>query len=622
MLAEDFEDELTCPVCLMLFTDPRTLPCGNSHNVCLECARGLWRNQTVPALTINCPVCRATCSLANGVERLPLNLALKNMVEKLEAAQKGKPAKKTSIRKKFKCDVCEKKPAVMECVTCVVKYCEACLETCHPKERAVFKAHVVTPMEPVSNRECDTHEGQALSFFCTQCGVMVCAHCLLMGAHIEHPRISLHTAVLDRKTQLQEAMEQLKVKRNAVLEFTQRADSSIQELEQNCKQMRDQVKRECFELRDQVGRLEIKLNSVIDSHEREKCAVLMGQVEGQRQKLTIWSSLLDRAEQVIANEDGAVFLDVDTHKLDKQLRGAVEASVSPPPLANLSPGGLTLNMSPAISCVSSMHFTEFLVPPAPADLNCAEVTSTSLLLTWNCQTKRDGDHNTYIVEQAAYVLTEHQAEIPWKEIYQGVNRSCSSSGLEEQTSYRFRVCAVNSSGKGPWSQIKVFSTGVPRTPGDICLVDCTSRSLVLAWAGEPAKRTQHCTYVLEMSEEAEENRVAGNANVSSLWQEIYSGHWRTFQVGELLPEQTYRFRVCGVNSLGRGEYSPVKSFTTPAQTEEEAAWPADGEVNDESRCEDVAEQSLNAPSEAENTIDENATGNLSCSLEEEDMVPI
>ena len=46
MLAEDFEDELTCPVCLMLFTDPRTLPCGNSHNVCLECAKGLWQNKS------------------------------------------------------------------------------------------------------------------------------------------------------------------------------------------------------------------------------------------------------------------------------------------------------------------------------------------------------------------------------------------------------------------------------------------------------------------------------------------------------------------------------------------------------------------------------------------------
>jgi tripartite motif-containing protein 25 len=205
MLAEDFEDELTCPVCLMLFTDPRTLPCGNSHNVCLECAKGLWQNKSnqVAANSITCPVCRANCVCPSGVERLPLNLALKNMVEKLEAAQKGKSlGRKPSVRRKFKCDVCEKKAAVMECVTCVVKYCDACLETCHPKERAVFKAHVVTPMEPVSGRSCETHEGQALSFFCTQCGVMVCAHCLLMGAHMEHPRVSLHTAVADRKAQV------------------------------------------------------------------------------------------------------------------------------------------------------------------------------------------------------------------------------------------------------------------------------------------------------------------------------------------------------------------------------------------------------------------------------------
>ena len=42
------------------------------------------------ANSITCPVCRANCVCAAGVERLPLNLALKNMVEKLEAAQKGK----------------------------------------------------------------------------------------------------------------------------------------------------------------------------------------------------------------------------------------------------------------------------------------------------------------------------------------------------------------------------------------------------------------------------------------------------------------------------------------------------------------------------------------------------
>lgn len=100
MNLEEFEDELTCPVCLMLFTDPRTLPCGNSHNVCLECACNLWRTQTPRAFgsTIQCPVCRQSCSIGGGVEKLPLNLALKNMVEKLESVQKGKPTKKTGTK--------------------------------------------------------------------------------------------------------------------------------------------------------------------------------------------------------------------------------------------------------------------------------------------------------------------------------------------------------------------------------------------------------------------------------------------------------------------------------------------------------------------------------------------
>jgi hypothetical protein len=34
-----------------------------------------------------------------------------------------------------------------------------------------------------------------------------------MGAHIEHPRVSLHSAVHERKETLNEAVEALKVKR-------------------------------------------------------------------------------------------------------------------------------------------------------------------------------------------------------------------------------------------------------------------------------------------------------------------------------------------------------------------------------------------------------------------------
>ena len=173
------------------------------------------------------------------------------MVEKLEHAQKNKGIggkKAFPSKRKLKCDVCEKKPALMECVTCVVKYCEACLETCHPKDRAVFKAHVVVPMEMVSTRECELHKGQALSFFCTQCGVAVCAHCLLMGAHIDHSRVSLQFAVKEKKSSLLEAIETLKGNRAIVQEFSQRAERAMATMQYQCKEMRSSVGAECLEL--------------------------------------------------------------------------------------------------------------------------------------------------------------------------------------------------------------------------------------------------------------------------------------------------------------------------------------------------------------------------------------
>jgi len=309
--------------------------CGNSHNVCLECAKGLWLNKTnqVAANSITCPVCRATCVCAAGVERLPLNLALKNMVEKLEAMQKGKAlGRKQTVRRKFKCDVCEKKAAVMECVTCVVKYCEGCLETCHPKERAVFKAHVVTRIEAVSARTCETHDAQPLSFFCTQCGVMVCAHCLLMGAHIEHPRLSFHTAVMNRKAQLETSVELLTSKHALVLDFTHRAEAAADLLSQSYRSIRQQVSRDCRDLHDRVTDLEHKLLQVVETRERQQRAVLKGQLQGQRQKVSVWSGMLKRAAHILADDDPAVFLDVQTNVLDSQLRGAADASLNPPAL--------------------------------------------------------------------------------------------------------------------------------------------------------------------------------------------------------------------------------------------------------------------------------------------------
>mmetsp|Transcript_18956 Transcript_18956/g.46554 ORF Transcript_18956/g.46554 Transcript_18956/m.46554 type:complete len:618 (-) Transcript_18956:9-1862(-) len=603
-----FEDELTCPVCLMLFTDPRTLPCGNSHNVCVECARGLWRNQTPSAYgsTIQCPVCRQSCSIGGGVEKLPLNLALKNMVEKLESVQKGKPTKKSATKKRFRCDVCENKVAVMECVTCVVKYCQGCLETCHPKERAVFKAHVVSPIEPITSRECETHEDQALAFFCTQCGVPVCAHCLLMGAHIEHPRVSLHSAVQERKEALLETIEALKVKRAVVLDFTNKADLAMETMRSQCNEMRGRVEAECRELQMLTQDLEKKLIDVIDAQEKEKGAELMQHVEGQRHKLTVWGGMLDRADLVVTDEDGAVFLDVNTFKLEKQMRGAVDATTATPALSFSGPT-LTLNMAPLREAVSIMHFTELLVPPPPTDLASPESDLSSLLLTWKCDTRKDRP-NTFIVQQAPF--GDGHETIEWVEVYKGSARAAKVSDLSPQTSYRFRVCAQNSSGKGAWSDEAVLTTGVPKAPQDLVVLATTGSSLQLAWVGEPSLRSRHCSYVLEMCcTEPPADAQGGD------WEPVYTGPARTCRVKGLKPERSYWFRAFATNSAGKGPESGVWQFSTTQVSDENDTtqiFAEEAEGNGNSNFDtSVAEPAMNAPTTEPESMMENAVASSS-----------
>ena len=85
----------------------------------------------------------------------------------------------------------------------------------------------------------------------------------------------------------------------------------------------------------------------------------------------------------MTDEDGAVFLDVNTNVLDMQLRSASDASFNPPVLEAVS-AGLTLDLAPVIKSISCQHFVELLVPPTPSGLTCVEEAGSSLLVSWNC----------------------------------------------------------------------------------------------------------------------------------------------------------------------------------------------------------------------------------------------
>jgi len=71
------EEDLTCPICYDIFTDPVLLSC--SHSFCRNCLKRCWETGLR-----ECSVCRKRASKASP----PTNLALKNVCEALLEARK------------------------------------------------------------------------------------------------------------------------------------------------------------------------------------------------------------------------------------------------------------------------------------------------------------------------------------------------------------------------------------------------------------------------------------------------------------------------------------------------------------------------------------------------------
>ncbi|XP_051811962.1 nuclear factor 7, brain-like [Acanthochromis polyacanthus] len=70
-MASRSEEDLCCPVCQEVFTDPVVLSC--SHSFCRECLKTWWRQKP----THDCPVCKRRSSK----EHPPVSLSLKNVCE-------------------------------------------------------------------------------------------------------------------------------------------------------------------------------------------------------------------------------------------------------------------------------------------------------------------------------------------------------------------------------------------------------------------------------------------------------------------------------------------------------------------------------------------------------------
>uniref|UniRef100_A0AAR2KVT8 E3 ubiquitin-protein ligase TRIM39-like n=1 Tax=Pygocentrus nattereri TaxID=42514 RepID=A0AAR2KVT8_PYGNA len=190
------EDELQCAICLDVFTDPVSTPCG--HNYCRVCLKECWDSSS----RCQCPVCKAEfptrpeLSVNTFISGLAAQFKKSVQVKSSRAPEK-RPSKSTNVL----CDLCseEKLEAVKTCLDCGVSYCETHL-TPH-KTAAKLKKHKL--MDPVENLEdyiCQKHE-RPLELFCRDDQTCVCQFCT-EGDHKTHSTVPIEEESGEKKTQL------------------------------------------------------------------------------------------------------------------------------------------------------------------------------------------------------------------------------------------------------------------------------------------------------------------------------------------------------------------------------------------------------------------------------------
>ena len=116
------EEQLTCPVCLDHYTNPKTLPC--LHSFCEHCLEGLPLDKKNETYYLSCPTCRHCTELPEeGAGAFPVAFTLNNLKE-IHSAMKNKPAVLPNPQEATCSD--HGKPLELFCETCDTVICVTC----------------------------------------------------------------------------------------------------------------------------------------------------------------------------------------------------------------------------------------------------------------------------------------------------------------------------------------------------------------------------------------------------------------------------------------------------------------------------------------------------------------
>ncbi|XP_078361727.1 E3 ubiquitin-protein ligase TRIM71-like [Oculina patagonica] len=296
-LLNNLHEEVSCPVCMTAFIEPKLLPC--LHSFCLHCLKGIQRTSGRNDI-ITCPECRRESRVPGGnLDELPTNFRINSLLDVLAI----KVCNTTAVR----CGNCDKKSAQsFYCFQCCSFWCESDCISLHNGIKA-NKGHNVLALKDFQDEDFEKvlkrpafcrkpgHEKKELEFFCKVCEVSICNACALTD-HEGHAKMLLEEAANERKLQVKSAVasrrEKVQMKKNEITkldencvkiqEHAAKVKRSAQQFAENMHQVIDAKKQEIInevenQARESLQRLGMKKSAI--ENEVKMSEVALGKAE-------------------------------------------------------------------------------------------------------------------------------------------------------------------------------------------------------------------------------------------------------------------------------------------------------------------------------------------------------
>nr|XP_024655531.1 E3 ubiquitin-protein ligase TRIM21-like [Maylandia zebra] len=292
------EDQFLCSICLDVFTDPVSTPCG--HNFCKTCISQHWdMNQSC-----QCPMCKEPFYTR---PQLKINTLFSEMVAQFRREAQQKASSSSSEQQAAKpgevpCDVCTgtRLKALKSCLVCQTSYCQTHLEP-HLTLKRLNRHQLVDAVENLEGRMCTNHD-KLLELFCKTDQTCVCMLCPVLD-HKNHEFVPLREEYEGKKAELEKTEAEIQ-------QMIQKRRLKIQEITESVKMSKDAADRQKAEgvqvltaLMESVERRLKELMKEIEDKQEATEKQAEGLIKDLEQEISELMERSSEVEQLSRSED-------------------------------------------------------------------------------------------------------------------------------------------------------------------------------------------------------------------------------------------------------------------------------------------------------------------------------